>query len=83
MLPRDVLDAAQLALQNCDTFMSLGTSAVVEPSASFVHQASSHGATTIEINLQPTPISDLVDYWVRGKTGEILPRIVKQLTASS
>jgi len=61
--------------------MSLGTSAVVEPSASFIHQAASHGAKTIEINLQPTPISNLVDYALHGKTGEILPHIVAQLTS--
>lgn len=79
MLPRDVLEAAEAALQSCDTFMSLGTSAVVEPSASFVHQAAARGATTIEVNLQPTPISQLVDYSVMGKTGEILPQIVAEL----
>lgn len=81
MLPRKVLDTAHAALQTCDTFMSLGTSAVVEPSASFIHQAASHGAKTIEINLHPTPISDLVDYSIRGKTGEILPQVVQQLSS--
>jgi len=80
MLPTDVLAAAHAALERCDTFISLGTSAVVEPSASFVHQAAHHGAKTIEINLHPTPISDLVDYSLLGKTGEILPQIVQQLT---
>jgi len=79
MLPRSVLHAAHAAMQNCDTFMSLGTSAVVEPSASFVHQAAARGATTIEINLHPTPISDVVIFSVRGKTGEILPQILRQL----
>jgi NAD-dependent protein deacetylase/lipoamidase len=78
MLSRDI---AQAALKTCQTFMSLGTSAVVEPSASFVLEAARHGATTIEINLHPTPISDLVEYSLRGKTGEILPQIVKQLTS--
>ena len=80
MLPRDVLNTAHAALQTCDIFMSLGTSAVVEPSASFVHLAAHHGAKTIEINLQPTPISDLVDYSLLGKTGQILPQIVRQLS---
>jgi len=80
MLPRAILDAAHNALHSCDTFLSLGTSAVVEPAASFIHLAKSAGATTIEINLQPTPISDVVDYSVLGKTGEILPAIVSKLT---
>ena len=79
MLPPHVLGAALAQLDTCDTFMSLGTSAVVEPSASFVHHAASHGATTIEINLHETPISALVSYSLRGKTGEILPQIMQQL----
>ena len=77
----DILDAAHNALQSCDTVLSLGTSAVVEPAASFIHLAKSAGATTIEINLQPTPISDMVDYSVLGKTGEILPQIVARLAS--
>ncbi|HEV8379427.1 MAG TPA: NAD-dependent deacylase [Tepidisphaeraceae bacterium] len=81
LLPADVLDSAHAALKTCDTFMSLGTSAVVEPSASFIHQAAAHGAKTIEINLHPTPISELVDYSLLGKTGEILPQILARLTA--
>jgi NAD-dependent deacetylase len=79
MLPRHVLDAAHAALSSCETFMSLGTSAVVEPAASFIHEAAAHGAKTIEINLQATPISDVVDYSLLGKTGEILPQIVARL----
>jgi NAD-dependent deacetylase len=80
-LPRDVIDAAYEALGRCDAFFSLGTSAVVEPAASFIHLARSAGAKAIEINLQPTPISGVVDPSLLGKTGEVLPQIVRQLTS--
>lgn len=79
MLPERALAIAQEALASCEVFLSLGTSAVVEPAANFVHLAKRSGARTVEINLDITPISPVVDYSVRGKTGEVLPRIVAAL----
>jgi len=79
LLPVEALAQAHAALEACDVFISLGTSALVEPAASFVHLARRAGARTIEINLEATPVSDRVDYSVRGKTGEVLPRIVRRL----
>lgn len=79
MLPPTAIEQAQAALARCDVFLSLGTSAVVEPAASFVHFARAAGARTIEINLDATPISRVVHCSLRGKTGEWLPRIVGRL----
>jgi NAD-dependent deacetylase len=79
MLPMHALARAHEALESCDVFLSLGTSAVVEPAASFAFSAKRNGATTIEINLDPTPISATVDYTLRAKTGEILPKILERL----
>ncbi|HLF23555.1 MAG TPA: NAD-dependent deacylase [Burkholderiales bacterium] len=78
-LPTDALAQAHPALEACDVFLSVGTSAMVEPAASFVHLAKGVGTRTIEINLDSTPISDFVDYSLRGKTGEILPQVVQRL----
>ncbi len=79
MLPADALAQVRPALEACDMFLSLGTSAVVEPAASFVHLAKGVGTQTIEINLDSTPISEFVDYSLRGKTGEILPQVIQRL----
>jgi NAD-dependent deacetylase len=79
MLPARALDQAYRALQSCDLFLSIGTSAVVEPAASFVTLAAERGATTIEINLQPTPITDRVDHSLLGRSGELLPRLLREL----
>lgn len=79
MLPEAALMRAYAAFAGCDVFLSLGTSAVVEPAASFVHLAKSARARTIEINLEATPISGIVDYSLRGKTGEVLPEVVRRL----
>lgn len=79
MLPPEALETAHNALSACDVFLSLGTSAVVEPAASFVYLAQRGGAKTIEVNVDATPISDIIDYSLRGKTGVVLPHIVQRL----
>ena len=78
MLPEDALEKAHAALETCDLFFSIGTSAVVEPAASFIHIARHHGAKTAEINRDTTPISGIVDWSLRGKAGEILPELVQR-----
>lgn len=75
-LPYEALAAADEALASCDLFFSVGTSSVVQPAASFIQIAAQNGATTIEINAESTPISRFVDHSIRGRSGEILPRIL-------
>ena len=75
-LPQHALAWACDALETCDLFFSIGTSAVVEPAASFVHTARQRGAKTVEINRDPTPISRIMDWSLLGKAGELLPALV-------
>ena len=37
------------------------------------------GAFTAEVNRDETPISGLVDVTLRGKSGEVLPRVVERV----
>ena len=76
MLPAPPLAAAERALTTCDLFLSVGTSAVVYPAAAFAYHARTNGATVIEINRDPTPLTDLADLSLMGKAGEILPALV-------
>jgi NAD-dependent deacetylase len=78
MLPEAALMAAQNALETCDVFISVGTSAQVYPAAGFVGMASANGAFTAEVNREPTPISRGVDACLHGASGEVLPRVVAQ-----
>ena len=75
-LPEEALAASERAFRSCDLFFSVVTSAVVQPSASFIHVARSRGAKTVEVNREPTPITRLVDWSIRGKSGEVLPALV-------
>lgn len=77
MLPEAALHSAWAAAGGCDLFMSIGTSAVVQPAASLISVAAERGAKTIEINREPTPISGEVDWSIMGKSGEILPRLAE------
>jgi len=77
MLPKDAIQQARSALETCDLFFSIGTSAMVEPVASFIHNACHHGARTVEINRDPTPVSNVVDWSLLGKAGEIVPELVR------
>ncbi len=75
--PADV-EAAHAAT-SCDVFITAGTSAVVFPAAAFLHEAKRRGATTVEINLEPTPASEVVDIAVQGKVEEVLEVIEDSL----
>ena len=62
----------------CDFFFSIGTSAVVHPAAALPFEALTGGATVVEINLQPTPLTKKADFVVAGTAGTILPELLKE-----
>ncbi|MEO7840558.1 MAG: NAD-dependent deacylase [Anaerolineales bacterium] len=76
-LPRDQLEAAVEAARTCDVFFSIGTSGVVQPAASLAHAARNRGAVVVEINAEPTPLTHKANYAFHGKSGELLPELVK------
>lgn len=76
-LPEDAFEKAHRNATDCDLFFSVGTSAVVYPAADLAHAARRSGAKTVEINAQPTPLTQVVDWFIRGKSGEILPLLAQ------
>ncbi len=77
MLPQDALNYAFAVSSECDLFFSVGTSAVVHPAASLPLIAKRGGAYVVEVNISPTEITHVVDESLLGKSGEILPLLVK------
>ena len=77
MLPQDAINYAFACSQKCDLFFSVGTSAVVHPAASLPLIAKRAGAFVVEVNVSPTEISRVIDESLFGKSGEILPLLVK------
>lgn len=81
-LPAEAILKALHAAETCDVFLSIGTSSVVYPAAGFIEHASANGAKTIEINPEATPLSGRVDWSIRAKSGDVLPELVRRLSAT-
>lgn len=78
-MPTEAINKAYNVMSLCDTLMVVGTSGVVYPVASFPQTVRENGGFVIEVNMEPTPISQIADISVYGKSGDILPEIVKGL----
>lgn len=76
-LPRAELEAAVQAARACELFLSIGTSGVVQPAASLAYAAHNRGAALVEINPDPTPLTPKTNYFLQGKSGELLPELVR------
>jgi len=79
-MPEEETARAFAAAAQCDVFLSIGTSAVVHPAASLPFHALEHGVTVIEINPDPTPLTDEANCVLTGAAGVILPELMKSLT---
>lgn len=75
MLPAGELEAALDACANCDVFMSVGTSGLVEPAASLPFTALGRGALTIEVNPETTPFTPSTALSFRAAAGTVLPQL--------
>lgn len=73
------MDKVEELLRTSDLFISIGTSGLVFPAASFVQTAKYYGADTIEFNLEPTSNNLYFDKHIMGKAGETLPKFVNEL----
>lgn len=80
MLDEHIIEQAFSDSEKADIFFSIGTSAVVHPAASLPAAAKQNGAILVEINMEETPLTSLADYFIPGKSGEILPKIVKMIS---
>ena len=74
-LPADVWDEAAYAAAASDVCFVVGTSAIVYPAAGLPLTAKRAGAFLVEVNPEPTPLSDVCDLSLRGPAGDVLPRI--------
>jgi NAD-dependent deacetylase sirtuin 5 len=70
------LAAAAEAIDRCDVMLVIGTSAVVYPAAGFVPLAKRHGAVVAEINVEPSAVNTLCDFFFAGKAGEVMPSLL-------
>lgn len=75
-LDPEVLRRSMDALKSCDVLLIIGTSGLVYPAASFGQVAKDHGAFVVELNLDPTPNSEVVDIAIHGRAKDLVPILV-------
>jgi NAD-dependent deacetylase len=73
LLPAGAFERAAMKAKNAELCFVVGTSALVYPAAALPEIARAAGAYIVEINPEPTPLSDLCDEVIQGQAGEILP----------
>ena len=75
----DVITKVYDELNHADVCIVIGTSAVVQPAASFPLVVRNHGGRIIEINIETTPLTRAADLHIEGPAGMILPQISEAL----
>ena len=70
------LARAELAAQECDLMLAIGSTLAVYPAAAVVPIAKRCGARVVILNGEPTEMDAIADSVLRGSISEILPQIV-------
>jgi NAD-dependent deacetylase len=70
-------------LAEAKLFISIGTSGNVYPAAGFVAEARSHGAHTVELNLEPSEGASLFHESHHGPATKIVPMYVERVLAGT
>lgn len=77
-IPMAVLTHARELASRCEAMLVVGTSATVQPAAMMPILAKENGATIIEINPAPTPLTATIsDIFLQGPAGPILTRLTQ------
>ncbi|MGO9571595.1 MAG: SIR2 family NAD-dependent protein deacylase [Desulfomonilaceae bacterium] len=82
-LPGDVLEKSFSCARNCDLFLTIGSSLVVQPAASLPLEARQGGARLVLVNLSKTPYDQFMDIIIRGNAGPVMEAIMAEFRAIS
>ena len=78
-MPAAEVEKAAALSQNCDFFLVVGSTLLVQPAAHMPIYAKNSGAFLAIINLSDTPCDGMCDVLIRGKAGDVLQQIVKMV----
>lgn len=76
----EVVDAAARCAEECDLYVTVGTSLAVFPAAGLVPTAVGNGARLLIINAEPTGFDDLADAVVRDDIQQVVPTLFGAVT---
>jgi NAD-dependent deacetylase len=78
-LPDEPWQAAVEAVAGADIVVVVGTSGVVYPAAGLPEVALARGAVVIEVNPEPTPLSEAATAYIQQSAGAALPTLLQRL----
>lgn len=78
-MPEGEMQRAAEAAMAADIFISIGSSLVVEPAASFPRLAKQSGARLVILNQQETPLDDIADLVIRDSIGATMRALLQRL----
>ena len=73
------MDEIYEKIQRCTLFIAVGTSGVVYPAAGFCQYAKSVGASTMELNLNPTNVTGMFDFVMKGRATDTVNALANAL----
>ena len=79
-MPQAAIQEAFALARQADVMLVVGTSLVVYPAADIPLVAVRAGAKLVVVNAEPTPFDELAEVVIRGKSGEVLPKIVELIS---
>ena len=79
LLPDDEWEKSVQAAESADVLFSIGTSGIVYPAASIPLMAKRRGAYIVEINPEPTALTECADTFLNGRAGAVLPALYQRL----
>ena len=77
------LSQAMTASQNCDVFLAIGSTLIVQPASLMPDVARKQGAFLAIINLSETPYDTVCNLVIKGKAGEVLPEVLRRMDGFS
>jgi len=77
------LNHAITASQKCDVFLAIGSTMIVYPASMMPDIAKKKGAFLSIVNLSETPYDNICDLLIKGRAGDVLPQVVRQVEAFS
>lgn len=80
-LPEQPWQAAVAAVEAADVLVVVGSSGIVYPAAGLPELALTRGIPVIEVNPQPTPLSDAATASLRDTASNALPQLLQRLPA--
>lgn len=78
-MPLEAVEKATIISRASDFFLVVGSTLLVQPAAHMPVYATQNNAFLAIVNLSETPCDNMCDVLIRGKAGDVLQRIVREV----